>query len=129
MLRKVVSAGFNLYTLPARMIYRRAAIRFDLPRDMDALMRELRVSSEQVAREVRAVLDGVDAEMRAKTADLSPAERRQAADIAIYAAERHLSMAAVNVLRAVWLASHPVADADAPPGRRTRGGIVIDQDS
>jgi hypothetical protein len=125
MLRKVISTGFNLYTLPARMIYRRAAVRFDLPRDLDALMRELRVNSAQVAREVRAVLDGVDAEMRAKTADLSPAERRQAADIALYAAERHLSMAAVNVLRAVWLVSNAVPDADP---RRTGGGAVIDRD-
>ena len=125
MLRKVISTGFNLYTLPARMIYRRAAVRFDLPRDPDALMRELRVNSAQVAREVRAVLDGVDAEMRAKTADLSPAERRQAADIALYAAERHLSMAAVNVLRAVWLASNAVPDARP---RRRGGGSVIDRD-
>ena len=50
------------------------------------------------------MINSVDAEMSQKTAHLSPAQKQQAANLALGAAEQHLSMAAVNLLRALWLA-------------------------
>ncbi len=105
MIGKAVSFTFNLYTLPARMAYRSAANYLDLPPTFDQLMRELRANSEQVARDVQAVFASVDQEMSHKAAHLSPEQRQQAANLALDSAEKHLSMAAVNVLRAMWLSA------------------------
>lgn len=104
-LKKIATFGFNLYTLPARVAYRQAAPYFNLPADLNQLLAELRSSSDQAAREVQMVLAGVDAEMRQKTAHLTPGQRQQAANLAVNAAEQHLSMAAVNLLRALWLSA------------------------
>ena len=117
MLSKMVSTGFRLYTLPARMAYRTTASMFGFPGSFDQFLAEVRVNSEQVAREIQQMFEQVDREMSQKTAHLSTREREQAADLALHSAEQHLSMAAVNVLRAVWLATsvkRPLGrDADA----------------
>ena len=103
MLGKMVSIGFDLATLPARMTVKGAKAIVTMPGDVDHFMREMRQASDEVAREVQSLLDSVDAEMRQKAAHLSPEQKQQAADLALGAAEQHLSMAAVNMLRALWL--------------------------
>ena len=123
MIRQMISAGFNLYTLPARMAYRSTAGWFGLPQDFDQFVGQLRTQSEEVTREVQRVIEGVDLEMRQKAAHLSPEQREQAAELAIHSAEQHLSMAAVNVLRAFWLATSArrgLADRD--------GSTIIDHE-
>jgi len=124
MLGKMVSLGFGLATLPARMTVKGARALVAMPGDIDHFMRELRAVSEEVAREVQQVLDSVDAEMRDKAAHLSPLQKQQAAQLALGAAEQHLSMAAVNLLRALWLSTEA--------GRslaRGRGPVIIEQES
>ncbi len=103
MLGKMVSLGFDLATLPARMTLKGARAMVAVPGDIDHFLREIRLVSDEVAREIQLLLDSVDAEMSQKAAHLSPAQKQQAADLALGAAEQHLSMAAVNVLRALWL--------------------------
>jgi vacuolar-type H+-ATPase subunit H len=63
----------------------------------------MREASDQAVQELQELLAGVDAEMTHKAAHLSAADKRLAAELALRAAEQHLSMAAINVLRAVWL--------------------------
>lgn len=104
MLEKMVSIGFDLATLPARMTFRGAKAAIAMPGDIDHFLREIRQASNEVAREIEQLIDSVDAEMSHKTAHLSPAQKQQAANLALGAAEQHLSMAAVNLLRALWLA-------------------------
>jgi hypothetical protein len=103
MLGKMVSLGFDLATLPARMTLRGAKAVVAMPGDIDHFLREIRQASDEAAREVQLLLDSVDAEMSQKAAHLSPLQKQQAAELALGAAEQHLSMAAVNVLRALWL--------------------------
>jgi hypothetical protein len=103
MLGKMVSIGFDLATLPARMTFKGAKAVVAMPGDIDHFMREIRQASDEVAREVQLLLDSVDAEMSEKAAHLSPLQKQQAANLALGAAEQHLSMAAVNMLRALWL--------------------------
>lgn len=104
MLEKMVSIGFDLATLPARMTLRGAKAAIAMPGDIDHFLREIRQASNEVAREIEQLIDSVDAEMSRKAAHLSPAQKQQAANLALGAAEQHLSMAAVNLLRALWLA-------------------------
>ena len=54
---------------------------------------------------------------------LSNEQKQQAALLALEAAEQHLSMAAVNILRAVWLAMN--SNPELPPPRR---GQTIDHE-
>lgn len=103
MLGKMVSVGFDLATLPARMTLRGAKAMVSVPGDVEHFMREIRQASDEVAREIQLLLQSVDAEMREKAGHLTPEQKQQAADLALGAAEQHLSMAAVNVLRALWL--------------------------
>lgn len=103
MTRKMVSFGFNIYTLPVRAAYRGTAHLFNLPPTLEDLIAELRAGSEQVSREVEAMLSEVDREMTEKASHLSPQQRQAAAQIALDAAGQHLSMAAINMLRAFWL--------------------------
>ena len=119
-----MATGFRLYTLPARLAYRRTASLLNLPDEPGRLIEEIRALSEQVAGEVQAVLDGVDRDMRERAAHLTPEQREQAAQLALYSAEQHLSMAAVNVLRALWLAS-PTRRLSHTPG----AGIIADNAS
>ncbi|MCB1690062.1 MAG: hypothetical protein KDI33_16320 [Halioglobus sp.] len=123
MLRKMVSLGFDLATLPARMTFKGARAVVAMPGDVEHFMREIRTVSDEVAREVQLVLDAVDAEMRQKSAHLDTRQKQQAAAIALGAAEQHLSMAAINVLRALWL----TMDANRELGR-DENAVVIEQD-
>ncbi|SDI01299.1 hypothetical protein SAMN05216603_1192 [Pseudomonas benzenivorans] len=63
----------------------------------------MREASDQAVQELQELLDGVDAEMTHKAAYLSATDKRLAAELALRATEQHLSMAAINVLRVVWL--------------------------
>ena len=124
MLGKMVSIGFDLATLPARMTLRGARAAVMAPGDIRYFMREMRQVSDEVAREVEQVLISVDAEMRQKSAHLDPVQKQQAAELALGAAEQHLSMAAINVLRALWLS----VDANRSLQEQAREGIIIEHE-
>ena len=104
MIGKMVSLGFGLATLPARMTYRGTRALLAMPGDFEQVMREIREASDDVAREIQALMAEVDMEMSRKAEHLSSEQKQQAAELALDAAEKHLSMAAVNMLRALWLA-------------------------
>jgi uncharacterized protein (DUF2225 family) len=104
MIGKMVSLGFELATLPARMTYRGTRAMLAMPGDFEQVMAEIRQASDEVAREIQALMADVDMEMSQKTAHLNGEQKQQAAELALDAAEKHLSMAAVNMLRALWLA-------------------------
>ncbi len=123
MIGKMVSFGFDLATLPARMAFRGTRAMVLAPGDISHFMEEIRQASDEVAVEIQRMIDSVDAEMSQKAAHLSTEQKEQAAYLAMDAAEKHLSMAAVNVLRAVWLA----VDSSRSLERRD-GPVVIDQE-
>ena len=123
MLARMMSIGFDLATLPARMTVKGAKAIVTMPGDVEHFMREIRQASDEVAREIQLLLDSVDAEMSQKAAHLSPEQKQQAADLALGAAEQHLSMAAVNVLRALWL----TVDSNRALQDR-RDGVTIDHE-
>jgi uncharacterized protein (DUF2225 family) len=104
MIGKMISLGFDLATLPARMTYRGTRAMLAMPGDFEQVMAEIRQASDEVAREIQALMADVDMEMSQKTAHLNGEQKQQAAELALDAAEKHLSMAAVNMLRALWLA-------------------------
>ena len=124
MLGKMVSLGFDLATLPARMTLKGAKAMVAVPGDIDHFLREIRQASDEVAREIQLLLDSVDAEMSQKAAHLSPVQKQQAAELALGAAEQHLSMAAVNMLRALWL----TLDSSRSLEQR-REGVIIEHES
>lgn len=101
-----MSMGFDLATMPARLTWRSARAMTMNAAEFQAFTEELREASEEAAREIRQVIAGVDREMTQKASHLSPDQKAQAAALALDAAEKHLSMAAVNMLRALWLSSH-----------------------
>lgn len=123
MIGKMVSFGFDLATLPARMAFRGTRAMVLAPGDINQFMEEIREASDEVALEIQRMMASVDAEMSHKAAHLSPEQKEQAAMLAMDAAEKHLSMAAVNMLRAVWLA----VDSSRSLGR-DRGPVTIDQE-
>lgn len=123
MIGKMVSLGFDLATLPARMTYRGARAMLAVPGDLEVVMAEVREASDEVAREIQALLYSVDAEMTEKAAHLTPLQKQQAAELALDAAEKHLSMAAVNMLRALWLAVDSSRRIE-----QERGPVTIDQE-
>jgi uncharacterized protein (DUF2225 family) len=104
MIGKMVSLGFGLATMPARMTYRGTRALLAMPGDFEQVMREIRQTSDDVAREIQALMADVDMEMGRKAEHLTGKQKQQAAELALDAAEKHLSMAAVNMLRALWLA-------------------------
>tara|TARA_R110002110_G_scaffold362241_1_gene571954 strand:- start:7129 stop:7503 length:375 start_codon:yes stop_codon:yes gene_type:complete len=104
MIGRWVTLGFNVATLPARVTYRSARAVLAVPADLEAVVAELRSVSEEAAQDLQRVLAGVDAEMTAKTAHLDDQQKQQVAELALLAAEKHLSLAAINLLRALWLA-------------------------
>jgi endonuclease/exonuclease/phosphatase (EEP) superfamily protein YafD len=104
MIGKMFSLGFGLATLPARMTFRGTRALLAMPGDFEQVMREISHASDDVAREIQALMANVDMEMSRKAEHLSDEQKQQAADLALHAAEKHLSMAAVNILRALWLA-------------------------
>lgn len=123
MIGKMMSMGFDLATMPARLTWRSARAMTMNAAEFQKFSDELRVASEEAAREIRAVIAGVDAEMTAKAGHLSAEQKAQAAGLALEAAEQHLSMAAVNLLRALWLSGHAGREL-----AQERGGVVIDQE-
>ena len=140
MIGKMIGFGFDMATLPARLTYRSTRAMLSMPADFAGFMEQLREASDEVAREIQQIMDGVDAEMSQRAANLSPEQKQQAAELALDAAEKHLSMAAVNMFRALWLA---VSSAQALEDRRAaadpdwtsktgsdsgrRGPVIIDQ--
>jgi hypothetical protein len=123
MIGKMVSLGFDLATLPARMTYRGTRAMLAMPGDIERIVAEVREVSDEVAREVQALLHSIDREMSEQTAHLNAEQKQQAAELALDAAERHLSMAAVNLLRALWLA------VDSSRRLEQEGsGVVIEHD-
>ena len=104
MIGKMVSLGFGLATLPARMTYRGTRALLTMPGDLEQVMREIGKASAGVAKEIQTLMADVDMEMSRKTEHLTGEQKQQAAELALDAAEKHLSMAAVNMLRALWLA-------------------------
>nr|WP_298170952.1 hypothetical protein [uncultured Pseudomonas sp.] len=103
MIGKLLSAGFSLATLPARLTFRSVRALAMTPAEASRLLAGMRQASDQAVRELQEILTSVDADMTQKTAHLSAADKRLAAELALRAAEQHLSMAAINILRAVWL--------------------------
>ncbi len=103
MIGKILSTGFSLATLPARLTFRSVRALAMTPAEASRLLAEMRDASDQAVQEIHALLASVDDEMGRKTAHLSNADKRLAAELALQAAEQHLSMAAINILRAVWL--------------------------
>ena len=123
MIGKMLSTGFSLATMPARLAYRSARAVAMSPGEFSEFMNELRGASDEAMREIQSLLISVDDEMGRKTAHLSNEQKQQAALLALEAAEQHLSMAAVNILRAVWLAMN--SNPELPPPRR---GQTIDHE-
>ena len=83
------------------------------PAEANRMLAGMRETSDQAVREIQGLLANVDAEMTHKAAHLSAADKRLAAELALRAAEQHLSMAAINILRAVWLTLN--STPDLPP--------------
>jgi uncharacterized protein (DUF2225 family) len=123
MIGKMVSLGFDLATLPARMTYRGARAMLAMPGDFEQVMAEIRQASDEVAREIQALMADVDMEMSQKTAHLNGEQKQQAAELALDAAEKHLSMAAVNMLRALWLAVDSSRSLE-----HDRGSVIIEHE-
>nr|WP_298170932.1 hypothetical protein [uncultured Pseudomonas sp.] len=94
---------FSLATLPARLTFRSVRALAMTPAEASRLLANMRQASDQAVRELQALLTSVDADMSHKTAHLSAADKRLAAELALRAAEQHLSMAAINILRVAWL--------------------------
>lgn len=121
MIGKMMSLGLDLATLPARLTLRSARAMTMSAAEFQQFSRELRAASEDAARELQAVIAGVDQDMRLRAGHLSAEQKAQAAALALDAAEKHMSMAAVNLLRALWLSAHAgreIAQRD--------GGVTIE---
>jgi hypothetical protein len=116
MIGKLLSTGFSLATLPARLTFRSVRALAMTPAEASRLLADMRQASDQAVQEVQGLLASVDAEMTHKAAHLSAADKRLAAELALYAAEQHLSMAAINILRAVWLTLN--STPNLPPSER-----------
>ena len=123
MIGKMVSLGFDLATLPARMTFKGTKAMLAMPGDFEQVMAEIRQASDEVAREIQALMADVDAEMSQKAAHLNGEQKQQAAELALDAAEKHLSMAAVNMLRALWLAVDSSRSLE-----QDRGGVNIEHE-
>ena len=123
MIGKMVSLGFDLATLPARMTYKGTKAMLAMPGDFEQVMAEIRQASDEVAREIQALMADVDAEMSQRAAHLNGEQKQQAAELALDAAEKHLSMAAVNMLRALWLAVDSSRSLE-----QDQGGVIIEHE-
>ncbi|MEP4148264.1 MAG: hypothetical protein ABJL54_13685 [Halioglobus sp.] len=124
MIGKMMSMGFELATMPARLTWRSARAMSMSAAEFQQFSDELRDASEEVAREIQSVIAGVDAEMSMKAGHLSGEQKAQAASLALQAAEQHLSMAAVNLLRALWLSSHAGREL-----AHEKNGVIIEHES
>ena len=123
MIGKMIAMGFDLATMPARLTWRSARAVSMSPAQFQRFTSELRQASDEAARELQAVIAGVDAEMSQKAGHLSGEQKAQAAGLALQAAEQHLSMAAVNLLRALWLSSHASHELS-----QKESGVTIDHE-
>ena len=123
MIGKMMSLGFDLATMPARLTWRSARAMTMSASDFQRFSTELRQASEEAAAEIRAVIAGVDAEMTMKAGHLSAEQKAQAAALALDAAEKHMSMAAVNLLRALWLSAHAGRQL-----QQDRDGVIIEHE-
>jgi len=124
MIGKMVSLGFDLATLPARMTFKGAKAMLAMPGDFEQIIAEMREVSDEVAREIQILMASVDAEMSQKAAHLSGEQKQQAAELAMVTAQQHLSMAAVDMLRALWLS----VDSSRTLGRDERP-VVLEQEN
>ncbi|PLW69656.1 hypothetical protein [Pseudohalioglobus lutimaris] len=124
MIGKMIAMAVDLATMPARLTWRSARAVSMSPAQFQRFTAELRQASDEAARELQAVIAGVDAEMNQKAGHLSGEQKAQAAGLALQAAEQHLSMAAVNLLRALWLSSHASQELAQP-----RSGVIIEHES
>jgi hypothetical protein len=100
---KLFSLAVDLALLPARTAARGASVLWSAPADARRLLAELRAINDEVANEVARLLASVDQEMQQRAGHLDPEQQQQAAELALHAAERHLDMAARDLLRALWL--------------------------
>ena len=114
----MIKQAWNLATLPARLALRGTRQMWLLPANWEQMARELRLASAEATRELRLLVESVDAEMSARAAHLTPEQKQQATGLALQAAEQHLSMAARDLLRALWLASS--AEKQLQAERETR---------
>lgn len=105
MLRTAITTGFSLATLPARLTYKSAKYAMSLPADAAFLRKTLSLAATEAAKELQALADSVNEEMQEKAAHLNDEQREQATWLALQAAEQHLSMAARDLMRALWLAN------------------------
>jgi hypothetical protein len=117
MIGKLLKTGFSLATMPARLTYRSVRALAMKPAEVSRVLADMRGASDQAVQEIHGLLASVDAEMTYKTAHLSAADKRHAAELALDAAEQHLSMAGINLLRALWLTLNPAPNAtpNLPP--------------
>ncbi len=123
MIGKMLSTGFNLATMPARLAYRSARALAMTPSEVSEFMAELRDASDQAVQEIQTLMASVDDEMGRKTAHLSNEDKQLAAELALQAAEQHLSMAAVNILRALWLSMN-----STPQLHQERSGVILEHE-
>lgn len=107
MIGTLLKTGFSLATMPARLTYRSVRALAMTPAEVNRVLADMREASDQAVQEIHGLLASVDAEMTYKTAHLSAADKRLAAELALDAAEQHLSMAGINLLRALWLTLNP----------------------
>lgn len=118
MLRNVIKTGFDLATLPARLTLIGARHALTLPSDITQLRQTLAQAATEAAQELRALADSVDQEMQQKAAHLTPQQREQATWLALQAAEQHMSMAARNLMRALWLGTAQQRELNAAKADR-----------
>ncbi|MEM1112977.1 MAG: hypothetical protein AAGI11_13785 [Pseudomonadota bacterium] len=104
MMKQLFTVGLSLATLPARLALKGTREMWLLPANWEHFARELQLASAEVRRELTQLVESVDAEMNARAGHLTPEQKQQATGLALRAAEQHLSMAARDVLRALWLA-------------------------
>lgn len=122
MIGTLLKTGFSLATLPARLTYRSVRALAMTPAEVSRLLADMREASDQAVQEIHGLLAKVDEDMTLKAAHLSAADRRLAAELALDAAEQHLSMAGINLLRALWLMlnSEPSSTANLLPAERVK---------
>jgi hypothetical protein len=114
MIGEITSFGVNLVTMPARLAFKGIKATLELPADFSQFLEEVREASDEVAKEIQQMMLDVDQEMSAKAEALTPAQKQQAAELALDSAEKHMGMAVVNMFRAIWLATSANQTLPAP---------------
>jgi len=114
MIGEITSFGINLVTMPARLAFKGIKTTLELPADFSHFLEEVREASDEVAKEIQQMMVDVDQEMSTKAEYLTPDQKQQAAELALDSAEKHMSMAVVNMFRAIWLATSSHQKLPAP---------------